>query len=114
MKQPFRGATNQYLADYLRNVVGEDVDTVEGNLPSWLPCPVCGYHTFEIIGDWDTCTVCGWNSDPVQEAMPDDPTGANGISLNAARKNFEQIGAITPEKLKMIDPEMRRRFPRST
>lgn len=113
MKQPFRGATNEYLVEYLRNVVGESVEGVEGALPSWLPCPACGYHTFEIIGDWDTCAVCGWNSDPVQEAMPNDPTGANGISLNEARANFEKIGAITPEKKRDISPEARHRYPRS-
>lgn len=113
MKQSFRGATNEYLADHLRDVVGEQVDQVNGNLPSWLPCPVCGYHTFEIVGDWNTCAVCGWNSDPVQEAMHDDPTGANGISLNEARKNFEVIGAITQEKLPQLDPEAKKMFPRS-
>jgi hypothetical protein len=81
-------------------------------LPTWLPCPVCGYRTFEIVGDWDTCPVCGWNSDPVQEAMHDDPTGANGISLNEARRNFQQFGAISQEKLAELDPEEKRKYPR--
>ena len=62
MKRSFRGATNEYLASYLRREVGLEVDEVEGNLPGWLPCPVCGYRTFEIVGDWDTCPVCGWRS----------------------------------------------------
>jgi len=99
MKRPFKGATNEYLVEYLISTVGVEVNAVEGQLPSWLPCPVCQYHTFEIVGDWDTCVVCGWNSDPVQEAMPDDPTGANGISLNDARKNFEIMGAISQAKI---------------
>jgi hypothetical protein len=114
MKQPYRGATNEYLAEYLRDVVGIDIDKVEGNLPTWLPCPICGYHTFEIVGDWDNCSVCGWNSDPVQEAMHDDPTGANGISLNEARRNYEQFGAISREKLAELDPEEKKKYPRST
>jgi hypothetical protein len=113
MKQPYRGATNEFLAGYLREQLGLSVDTVEGELPTWLPCSACGYHTFEIVGDWDTCVVCGWNSDPVQEAMPDDPTGANGISLNAARKNFEQFGAISRQKLEEVDPDARARYPRT-
>jgi hypothetical protein len=113
MKQPFKGATNEYLADYLRAQLGETIDGVEGGLPTWLPCPVCRYHTFEIIGDWDICPVCGWNSDPVQEAMPDDSTGANGISLNDARNNFEAIGAISPEKLSELDQHAKKRFPRA-
>jgi hypothetical protein len=113
MKKPFRGATNEYLAHYLRTKMGLAVETVVGELPTWLPCPVCRYHTFEVVGAWDTCPVCGWNSDPVQEAMPDDPTGANGISLNEARQNFEQIGAISRLKLAEIDPEAGERYPRS-
>ncbi len=112
MKRPFRGATNAYLANYLNNVAGVPVDTVEGDLPGWLACPVCGYKTFEVLGDWDTCPVCGWNSDPVQEAVHDDPTGANGISLNQARENFQEFGAITQEKLAALDSEAKKKFPR--
>jgi hypothetical protein len=114
MKHPFKGATNPYLLIYLRENMGLEVDSVDGDLPTWLPCPVCGYRTFEIVGDWDTCPVCAWNSDPVQEAIPDDPTGANGISLNAARQNFQQFGAITPAKTTEVDPEARKRYPKSS
>jgi hypothetical protein len=113
MKRPFRGATNEYLAEYLRNIMGLNVDQVEGDLPGWFPCSVCGHHTFEVVGDWGTCPVCGWNSDPVQEAVHDDPTGANGISLNEARQNFQTIGAITQEKLAALDPEEKKKYPQS-
>jgi hypothetical protein len=113
MKRDFRGATNEYLTWYLKEVVGLNVEQVEGQLPSWLPCPVCGYHTFEVLGDWDTCKVCGWNSDPVQETMPDDPTGGNGISLNDARKNFQRMGAINSIKLAEVDPNEQKKYPRS-
>ncbi|MBN1219928.1 MAG: hypothetical protein JXM69_13445 [Anaerolineae bacterium] len=113
MKRPFRGATNEYLAEYLRHQVGIEVEEVEGDLPGWLPCPVCGHLTFEVVGDWDTCPVCGWNSDPVQEAVHDDPTGANGISLNEARQNYRAFGAITQEKLADLDPEEKKKYPLS-
>lgn len=113
MKRHFRGATNSYLAEHLREEVGMNVDIVEGNLPRWLPCPVCQHHTFETLGAWDTCPVCGWNSDPVQETMHDDPTGANGISLNEARRNYQAIGAISKEKLTTLDPEEKKKYPQS-
>lgn len=113
MKQPFRGATNEYLAEHLRQVVGVDIDEVDGDLPDWLPCPVCQYHTFAVLGDWATCPVCGWVSDPVQEAVPDDPTGANSISLNEARQNFQATGAIAQAKLADLDPEDKKKYPRS-
>ena len=111
MKRRFRGATNQYLAEHLRQELGMNVDTVEGNLPGWLPCPVCRHLTFETLGAWDTCPVCGWNSDPVQEAIHDDPTGANGISLNEARHNYQTLGAISPAKLAELDPEEKKKYP---
>lgn len=110
MKQPFRGATNEYLAQHLREV-GLTVDKVEGDLPGWWPCPVCQHHTLEVVGDWDVCPVCGWNSDPVQEAMHDDPTGANGISLNEARRNYHEFGAVTRQKLTQLDPEDKKKYP---
>ncbi len=113
MQRLFRGATNEYLAEYLRNNVGINVDQVIGALPGWLPCPICRHHTFEVLGDWGTCPVCGWNSDPVQEAMHDDPTGANSISLNEARHNYQTTGAITPEKLSELDSEEKKKYPKS-
>ncbi|HMQ53923.1 MAG TPA: CPCC family cysteine-rich protein [Anaerolineae bacterium] len=112
MKAPFRGATNEYLAEHLRRVVGLQVDGVEGPLPTWLPCPVCGYHTLAVVGDWDTCPVCGWISDPVQEAIHDDPTGANGISLHQARQNFQKYGAISQAKATELDPDAKQRYPK--
>lgn len=113
MKRPFRGATNEYLAEYLNQQVGLKVANVEGELPGWLACPVCGYRTLEVVGDWDMCPVCGWISDPMQEAMPDDPVGANSISLHQARENFKRIGAITQEKAAQLDPDAKRRYPAS-
>lgn len=112
MKRRFRGATNEYLAQHLREVVEIDVDKVEGELPGWLPCLVCQHLTFETVGAWDNCPVCGWNSDPVQETMPDDPTGANGISLNEAHHNYRAFGAITKEKLAQLDPEDKKKYPK--
>ena len=113
MKRRFRGATNDYLAKHLRQTVNIDVNQVEGDLPGWLPCPVCGHHTFETLGAWDICPVCGWNSDPVQETIHDDSTGANSVSLNEARRNYQTLGAITKEKLADLDPEEKKKYPRS-
>ena len=112
MKRDYRGATNDYLRRYLAAEVGLDVDGVTGDLPGWLPCPVCNHFSFEVLGDWDTCPVCGWNSDPVQESMPDDSTGANSVSLNRARQTYREIGAITPEILKALDPEDKLKYPK--
>ena len=99
------------IARYLTETLGIQVDSVEGDLPTWLPCPACSYRTFAIVGDWDVCPVCGWTSDPVQEAIHDDPTGANGISLNDARKNFQTIGAISEAKAATLNPDDKNKYP---
>lgn len=114
MKKSFRGATNEYLLKHLTEELGFEVDQVEGELPTWLPCPVCQYRTFAVVGDWDVCPVCGWVSDPVQEAINDDPTGANGISLNQARQNYEEFGAITQEKLTELEPQSKEKYPKAS
>jgi len=112
MKRPFRGVTNEYLIHYLQGHVGLTVDHLEGNPPHWLACPVCEFRTFETLGAWDNCPICGWNSDPMQEAMHDEPIGSNGISLNQARQNYKTMGAITKEKLAKLDPEEKQKYPK--
>ena len=60
------------------------------------PCACCGYSTLdeEPSGTFAVCPVCYWEDDDIQN---DDPTyegGANGLSLNEAKANFSQYGAI--------------------
>ncbi len=112
MQQHFVGATNEYLANYLNSRMGYHVDKVEGRVPELLPCPVCQYKTFAELGTWRTCPVCGWSSDPVQEARATESIGENGISLIDARRNFAKFGAITREKLALIDPDGPQKYPR--
>jgi hypothetical protein len=112
MADRFRGAANEYLAGYLKTNLGLSVDRVEGDLPDWLACPVCGRRSLSELGTWKTCPVCGWISDPMQEALPDEPIGSNGISLNEARKNFSQLGAISREKLAEVDPDGQKKYPK--
>ncbi|MBR5765589.1 MAG: hydrolase [Lachnospiraceae bacterium] len=56
-------------------------------------CPCCGYYTLPGAGAYDICPVCFWEDDPVQEDDPDYAGGANDLSLNECRKNFELYGA---------------------
>jgi len=113
MREKFKGATNDYLAYYLQSKTGIPVDRVEGKPSELLPCPVCNYKSFIELGTWKTCPVCAWNSDPMQEAMPTEAVGSNGLSLEDARRNFAQFGAITQDKLSEIDPEGKQKFPKA-
>ena len=56
-------------------------------------CPCCGYYTLPGAGAYDVCPVCFWEDDPVQEDDPDYAGGANDLSLNECRKNYEIYGA---------------------
>ncbi len=105
MRRRFIGAKNEYLAQYLREKMGMPVESVVGDEPNLLACPVCGYKTFTERGTWHICPVCGWNSDPVQEARPDEPVGANAVSLVQARENFAAFGAVTREKLSQVEAD---------
>ena len=56
-------------------------------------CPCCGCHTLDLEdSSFEICPVCFWENDPSQVRYPDE-TGANKVSLNQARKNYEEFGA---------------------
>lgn len=111
LRESFRGATNDYLLDYLRSRLNLAVDHVEGEPSRLLACPVCRYKTFAELGTWHTCPVCGWNSDPMQEAVPTEALGSNGLSLETARRNFAEFGAINRDKLIGLAPDRTRKYP---
>jgi hypothetical protein len=70
-------------------------------------CPCCGFRTLsrKPPGSYGICPVCYWEDDAAQF---DDPTadgdGANGVSLDQARKNFKEFGASEREALEYVRP----------
>ena len=57
------------------------------------PCPCCGCLTLESdAGDWEICPVCYWEDDPVQLRDPSYRGGANKVSLEEARSNYQEHG----------------------
>ncbi|WP_262983465.1 CPCC family cysteine-rich protein [Pectobacterium peruviense] len=42
-----------------------------------------------MLGEYDICSNCGWEYDPVQSREPNYAGGANKMSLNEARKAFK-------------------------
>ncbi|MBX9787723.1 MAG: hypothetical protein K2Y37_02315 [Pirellulales bacterium] len=66
------------------------------------PCPVCGYLT--ICGEWEGCTVCGWEHSCWQEDDPDS-LGPNGdVTLRQAQINFQEYSAADPGFARIADP----------
>lgn len=76
---------------------------MRGEIMNFL-CPCCGYLTFdeEPSGTFEICPICYWEDDNVQNEDADYEGGANGISLNQARKNFTKYGAIQEKFIKDV------------
>ncbi len=49
-------------------------------------CAVCGSD----VDRFDICDICGWQDDGVQNADPNYKGGANKMSLNEARKAYNE------------------------
>ncbi len=52
-------------------------------------CKCCGRGIIKEPGTMEECSVCGWMEDPYQEDFPDNPGGANIMSLNEARAAYK-------------------------
>ena len=67
-------------------------------------CPCCGYLTLteKPPGTFEICPVCNWEDDNVQAGDPTYEGGANGVSLEQARRNFAQFGAISQDAVSRV------------
>ena len=54
-----------------------------------IRCPVCSRYVFEREDDFDVCEICEWENDGVQLDDPDYPGGANRLSLNQYRIQWQ-------------------------
>ncbi len=55
-----------------------------------IKCPVCGALMFEYEDSYDICEECYWEDDLLQKEEPDRAGGANLLSLNQYRKEWEE------------------------
>ncbi|OTG90222.1 CPCC family cysteine-rich protein [Acinetobacter sp. ANC 3832] len=42
--------------------------------------------------DYEICPICFWEDDSVQNASPNSYSGANAVSLNEAKMNYQKFG----------------------
>jgi hypothetical protein len=77
-------------------------------------CLCCGYRTIEGYKTdhgytkppetYDICPICFWQDDRVATRFPDEAIGPNGVSLNEARRNFQEFGASERVMLQHVRP----------
>ena len=53
-------------------------------------CPCCGKPTISNLGDYEICSICGWEDDPVQSEDICFEGGANKYCLKEAREKYEK------------------------
>jgi len=64
-------------------------------------CPCCDYISLPERGNYLICPICFWEDDGLDIDNPDIGSGPNkGISLRAARKNFNEFGACDESMVK--------------
>jgi Cysteine-rich CPCC len=64
-----------------------------------FPCPCCGSSSLpEPPGSNETCSVCGWEDDPVQLRFPLMAGGANRLSLFSAQRAFVASGKAAKDR----------------
>ncbi len=51
-------------------------------------CPCCGALSLDEENNFDICSLCDWEDDPLQKKKPDLGGGANLMSLNEAKEYF--------------------------
>lgn len=56
-----------------------------------IKCPCCGKVYVE---EYDICTECGWENDPVQLSNPSTARGANKMTLDEARAAYSAGKAV--------------------
>lgn len=56
-------------------------------------CLCCSAMTISsVASDYQICSECHWEDDPLAYDNPDYEGGANGVSLNQARRNYAETG----------------------
>lgn len=63
------------------------------------PCPCCGNYTLcaEAPGSYQLCPVCRWIDAPWATEHPEEVGDYNGVTLEAARRNYQMFGTCTED-----------------
>lgn len=88
----YRFSTNDFLVLNEDGTIRTFSNQKEGRLigkmnSTEIKCPCCGQ---DYAGEYDICSVCNWENDPIQLKKPDLRGGANKMSLTEAREAYSK------------------------
>jgi hypothetical protein len=91
--EPILYGSNNWFWDSADALAGRDTP-----LGRRFACPCCGHLTLGRApgGTYELCDECDWEEDGIQLREPDQPGGANKVSLDEARENFRRYGICEP------------------
>ena len=64
-----------------------------------IRCPVCAKYNFAQEDDYDVCPVCEWENDSLQLKDPSYWGGANDLSLNDYKKEWQRRSVVAVGKV---------------
>lgn len=78
------------------------------------PCSCCGFLTLleDRQDSHEICEVCFWEDDVLQFKYPDYKGGANVVSLNVAKANFQTFGACEKKFINNVRAPNASEYPR--
>ena len=68
-------------------------------------CPVCGLYEFEQDSSYDICPYCEWEDDGVQGDNHNYRGGANRMSVNDAKAEWEERLKAGYKPVMLFDPD---------
>lgn len=66
-------------------------------MDNMLLCPVCGRYRFEKKNSFEICPYCKWENDEIQRKDPEYIGGANNISLNEYKEQYNAMCKLIGE-----------------
>ncbi|MEG0188229.1 CPCC family cysteine-rich protein [Algoriella sp.] len=103
LKFKLKYTTNLYLKTQLDIINPNIQNNVIGEVEIAGLCPCCEYYSIDYGEDgfWDICSVCFWENGG---------DGPNHMTLENAKSNFLEFGAIDKESLNYVDKEAKRKY----
>ncbi|MGG0655345.1 CPCC family cysteine-rich protein [Rummeliibacillus pycnus] len=90
----------KYKSEYVQVISYEETSSDEFDTESEIvgnsPCPCCGFITIPNDAIAYICPVCLWEIDDFIQSNDEESDQNHGLTLNEARKNYQQFGSVLP------------------